>query len=101
MRAAEQAAAADDRARAAYRAGAHLPSAPAVLRLGRLRARARPAGNVVVAGCRDAAAARQLGFVETRSLGAALGMVHGMAEGAEPRIGWLLAPPYFPLRVRA
>jgi hypothetical protein len=55
-------------------------------------------GAVVVAGCRDSAAARQLGFVPTHGLPAALGMVHGIAGGS-PRIGFLLSPPYFPLRV--
>jgi hypothetical protein len=56
-------------------------------------------GAVLVAGCRDAAAARLLGFVPTHGLGAALAMAHGRA-GRPPRIGFLLSPPYFPLRVR-
>jgi hypothetical protein len=95
---AESAAAGDERALAAYRQGraCHplLPFAdwdacrPALSRL----------GAVLVAGCRDAVAARQLGFVPTHGLGAALAMAHGRAEGA-PRIGYLLAPPYFPLAV--
>ncbi|MGH3103114.1 MAG: lactate racemase domain-containing protein [Gaiellaceae bacterium] len=95
---AEQAAAADPRALEAYRAGraCHplLPfadweaCAPA---LGRL-------GAVLVAGCRDAVAARQLGFVPTHGVGAALAMAHGRAD-SPPRIGFLLSPPYFPLRV--
>jgi hypothetical protein len=49
---------------------------------------------VLVAGCRDAQAARQLGFVPVHSVGAALAMARG--TGAE-RIGFLLSPPYFPL----
>jgi hypothetical protein len=53
-------------------------------------------GAVVVAGCRDAAAARQLGFVPTRSASAALQMAYGRA-GGQARIGFLVAPPYFPL----
>jgi hypothetical protein len=57
-------------------------------------------GAVLVAGCRDAVAARQLGFVPTGGLGAALAMARGRADG-EPRIGFLLAPPYFPLAVTA
>ena len=95
---AERTAAADERALDAYRAGhgCHplLPFAdwagcqPA---LGRL-------GTVVVGACRDAAAARQLGFVPTHGVGAALEMATGVA-GGRPRIGFLLAPPYFPLRV--
>lgn len=96
--AAEQAAAADERAIDAYRAGhgCHplLPFAdwagcrPALTRL----------GTVVVGACRDATAARQLGFVPTHGVGAALEMATGVADGP-PRIGFLLAPPYFPLRV--
>jgi hypothetical protein len=94
---AEREAAADSRALDAYRAGraCHplLPFAewsacqPAIGRL----------GAVLVAGCRDAAAARQLGFVPTHGIGAALAMAHGRADGP-PRIGYLLSPPYFPLR---
>jgi Lactate racemase N-terminal domain len=96
---AEQEAAADERALTAYRDGraSHplLPFAewaacqPA---LGRL-------GAVLVAGCRDAMAARRLGFVPTRGIAAALEMAHGRSK-RPPRIGVLLSPPYFPLRVR-
>jgi hypothetical protein len=55
-------------------------------------------GAVLVAGCRDATAARQLGFVPTHGIGAALAMARGRAE-RPARIGFLLAPPYFPLQV--
>jgi hypothetical protein len=95
---AERAAVEDERAVDSYRAGRSchplLPfldwsaCAPAVGRL----------GAVIVAGCRDAVAARQLGFVPTQSVATALEMAHGRAGGA-PRIGFLLSPPYFPLRV--
>ena len=95
---AEQAAAKDDRALAAYRAGraCHpiLPYAdwescrPALDRL----------GAVVVAGCRDHQAARALGFVPTHGLSSALEMAHGRAGGSA-RLGLLLGPPYFPLEV--
>jgi hypothetical protein len=98
LAAVERAAVEDERAIAAYREGRSchplLPfadwagCAPA---LGRL-------GSVIVAGCRDAVAARQLGFVPARGLGAALEMAHGRA-GGEARVGYLLSPPYFPLRV--
>ena len=98
LAAAERAAATDERALAGYRKGrtCHplLPfadwagCAPA---LGRL-------GAVVVAGCRDAAAARQLGFVPAHGIGAALEMARGR-HGDDARIGFLLSPPYFPLRV--
>lgn len=94
----EKLAAADQRAIAAYREGRSchplLPfadwagCAPA---LGRL-------GSVIVAGCRDAVAARQLGFVPTRNLPAALEMAHGRV-GGKARVGYLLSPPYFPIRV--
>jgi hypothetical protein len=95
---AERAAHADEIARDAYRAGktCHplLPfadwagCAPALRRVGR----------VIVAGSRDAVAARTLGFVPTRGVGSALEMAHGVA-GGRARIGILLAPPYAPLIV--
>jgi hypothetical protein len=95
----EQDAARDPDLVAAYRAGrsAHplLPFAdwdactPSLERL----------GAVLVAGCRDAAAARRLGLVPTHGLSAALDMARGRA-GRSPRIGFILSPPYFPLEVR-
>ena len=95
---AERAAAADERSLAAYRAGrvCHplLPFAdwagcqPV---LGRL-------GQVIVAGSRDAVAARALGFVPSHSVTSALEMTHGVA-GGRARVGVLLAPPYPPLLV--
>jgi hypothetical protein len=95
---AERAAAADSRAVDAYRAGRSchplLPFAewaacgPAIAN----------AGTVLVAGCRDAVAARQLGFVPTHGLGPALEMADGVA-GGNARVGYLLGPPYFPLLV--
>jgi len=98
LRAAERAAAEDPRALAAYREGrtCHplLPFAdwascqPALVRL----------GAVLVAGCRDSAAARQLGLVPTHGLTAALEMARGRS-GPNARIGVLLAPPYFPIRL--
>ena len=97
---AEQAAATDERGLAAYRAGraCHplLPYAdweacrPAIDRL----------GAVVIAGCRDHQAARTLGFVPTHGIPPALEMAHGRA-GGQARIGYMLAPPYFPLEVGA
>jgi hypothetical protein len=95
---AEHTAAADPRAIRAYREGRtchpRLPFAdwddcrPALDHL----------GAVLVAGCRDSVAARQLGFVPTHGVAAALEMARGLA-GASPRIGFLLSPPYFPVRV--
>lgn len=57
----------------------------------------RRLGAVLVAGCRDATAARQLGLVPARGIGAALAMAHGHA-GGRARIGVALTPPFFPLR---
>jgi hypothetical protein len=98
LRDAEADAARDERALAAYRSGraCHplLPYAdwsgcgPALARLGR----------VIVAGCRDALAARALGFVPSHGIGSALEMAHGVA-GGRARVGILLAPPYAPLLV--
>jgi hypothetical protein len=93
---AERAAAADERALDAYRAGETVhPLLPfrdwngCQPALGRL-------GAVLVAGAGDAAAVRQLGFVPVHGLGAALEMARG--QGLR-RLGFLLSPPYFPLRV--
>ena len=95
---AERSAATEQRALRAYRAGqaCHplLPYAdwagcqPALSRLGR----------VIVAGSRDAIAARALGFVPSHSIPSALDMAHGVA-GGRARVGVLLAPPYAPLLV--
>jgi hypothetical protein len=97
---AERAAAGDPRAIDGYRAGRtchpRLPFAdwdacrPALDRL----------GTVIVAGCRDSAVARQLGFVPTHGVPAAIEMARGLA-GGDARIGFVLSPPYFPLRVGA
>jgi len=98
LSAAERNAAGDARALEAYRNGRSChPLLPFVdwdgcrPALGRL-------GHVLIAGCRDHAAARQLGFVPTHGMGAALTMVRGWSD-RPPRIGFLLSPPYFPLRV--
>ena len=53
-------------------------------------------GAVLVAGCRDAQAARQIGLVPVHNLPTALEMARG--RGAR-RIGYLVAPPYFPVTV--
>ncbi len=95
---AERTASGDERGLTAYRAGKSchplLPyadwagCAPALSRL----------GQVIVAGCRDAVAARALGFVPSHGMGSALEMAHGVA-GGRARLGILLAPPYAPLLV--
>ena len=93
---AERAAATDRRALEAYRTGQSVhPLLPfrdwnaCQPALGRL-------GAVLVAGAGDGTAVRQLGFVPVHGLNAAFEMARG--QGHE-RLGFLLSPPYFPLRV--
>ncbi|HEX7256277.1 MAG TPA: lactate racemase domain-containing protein [Gaiellaceae bacterium] len=94
---AERAAGADERAIEQYRAGrACHPLQPFAEWAGCLPAVER-LGAVMVAGSRDAVAARQFGFVPTRNLSTALAMARARAGGA-PRVGYLVAPPYFPIR---
>lgn len=98
LAAAEEAVAVDARAIEEYRAGSTVhPLLPF-----RDWESCRPAldrvGAVYVAGARDAAAVRQLGFVPIGGIGGALQMARGH-RGHDARIGFLLAPPYFPLRV--
>jgi Lactate racemase N-terminal domain len=93
---AERAAAADARAIAAYRDGRSChPLLPFVDWAGCAPALSR-LGAVLVAGCRDATAARLLGFVPTHGIGAALAMARGRGPD-HARTGFLLSPPYFPL----
>ena len=98
LAAARAAAGSDQRAIGAYRQG-HAPHpllpyvdwatcAPALAR----------AGRVLVAGCRDAGAARALGLVPTHNIPTAFEMARGVAGGTH-RVGVLLAPPYAPLVV--
>jgi hypothetical protein len=51
------------------------------------------AGRVIVAGCRDAGAARALGLVPSHNTATALAMAEGLA-GPEGRTGVILGPPY-------
>jgi hypothetical protein len=51
------------------------------------------AGSVIVAGCRDAGAARALGLVPSHNASTALAMARGVA-GPGSRTGVLLGPPY-------
>jgi hypothetical protein len=98
LAAAEAAAAADPRPLKAYRQG----RAPHPLLPYAEWAACQPAlsqlGRVIVAGCRDAGAARALGFVPSHSVATALEMAHGVSAG-RARMGVLLAPPYAPLVV--
>jgi hypothetical protein len=56
-------------------------------------------GRVLVAGCRDATAARALRLVPVHNLSTALAMAEGKS-GSAARIGFVLAPPFSPLVVR-
>jgi hypothetical protein len=51
------------------------------------------AGRVIVAGCRDAGAARALGLVPSHNMATALAMAEGLA-GPGGRTGVILGPPY-------
>jgi len=98
LTAAEEQAAADERHLAAYRAGRSChPLLPFADWAGCLPTLSR-VGRVIVAGSRDSAAARALGFVPSHSLSSALEMAHGLA-GGRARLGVLLGPPYPPLLV--
>ncbi|HEY6016835.1 MAG TPA: hypothetical protein VIU16_08625, partial [Gaiellaceae bacterium] len=94
----ERAAARDERARAAYRASRTVHPLEPFQVWSACDASLSRLGTVLVAGCRDAAAARQLGFVPAHGLAPALEMAAGVA-GGRARVGFLLAPPYFPLLV--
>ena len=98
LAAGRDAAAADERALAAYRGGqAPHPLLP-YTDWGACRPALDRAGRVLVAGCRDAGAARALGLVPTHSIAAALEMARGVAGGSD-RLGVLLGPPYPPVEV--
>jgi hypothetical protein len=94
LRDAERAAARDERGLDAYRAGRAVHPLQPFVEWSACDATANRVGAVLVAGCRDAQAARQLGFVPVHGLAPALAMARG--AGAE-RVGFLLSPPYFPL----
>jgi hypothetical protein len=96
LRQGERAAVRDERSLADYRAGRSVHPLEPFQVWSACDASLSRLGTVLVAGCRDAPAARQLGFVPVHGVGAALGMAR--SAGAE-RIGYLLSPPYFPLLV--
>ncbi len=96
MRDAERAALGDEQAIDDYRSGHACHPLQPFVEWSACDVAARRLGAVLVAGCRDATTARQLGFVPTHSLGAALEIAR--ARGAR-QIGYLLSPPYFPLVV--
>lgn len=98
LAAAEAAAVADARAIEEYRAGTTVHPLLPFRDWDACRPALERLGSVYVAGARDATAVRQLGFVPIGSLGSALQMARGEA-GPQACIGFLLAPPYFPLKV--
>ncbi|HEU5362124.1 MAG TPA: lactate racemase domain-containing protein [Gaiellaceae bacterium] len=98
MRTAEQEAQRDAAGIADYRAGRTCHPLQPFVEWSACDAAAHRLGAVLVAGCRDAQAARQLGLVPVHALGAALEMAHG--RGARS-IGYVVAPPFFPLSVAA
>jgi len=98
LAAAREAAASDTQALDAYRQGrAPHPLLP-YLDWASCAPALERAGRVLVAGCRDAGAARALGLVPTHNIPTALEMARGVAGGSH-RLGVLLAPPYAPLIV--
>ncbi|HVW90937.1 MAG TPA: hypothetical protein VHC01_15880, partial [Gaiellaceae bacterium] len=96
MRDAERAAMRDESAIADYRAGRACHPLQPFAEWSACDAAAHRLGAILVAGCRDAQSARQLGLVPVHGLGPALEMARG--RGAR-RIGYLVAPPYFPITV--
>lgn len=89
----EAAAARDRRAVAAYRSGtAPHPRRP-FADWDACAAMLERAGSVIVAGCRDAGAARALGLVPSHNVSTALAMARGLA-GDDARTGVLVGPPY-------
>jgi hypothetical protein len=90
------AAAADPRALDAYRAGQTCHPLLPFVEWEACRPALDRLGAVLVAECRDAAAARQLGFVPVHNVTAALELAYGRG-GADASVAFVLAPPYFPL----
>jgi Lactate racemase N-terminal domain len=98
LSAAEDAVVADAKALEEYRAGSTVHPLLPFRDWDACRPALERLGAVYVAGARDAGAVRQLGFVPIGGIGAALQMARGH-RGPDARIGFLLSPPYFPLRV--
>ena len=95
---AEAAVSTDDGAISRYRSGRTCHPRLPFVDWSAVAAQAERLGVVIIAGCRDAGAARQLGFVPSQSVGSGLDLALGRA-GDSGRVGFLLSPPYFPLRV--
>jgi hypothetical protein len=97
---AEHSAGADPHALERYRAGRSCHPLLPFADWAAVREQTERLGTVIVGGCRDAAAARHFGFVPARNASAALSLALGRA-GGQLRVGFLLAPPYSPIRVGA
>lgn len=89
----EAAAARDRRAIAAYRTGAAPHPRQPFADWDTCAALLERAGRVIVAGCRDAGAARALGLVPSHNAATAMAMARGVA-GESGRTGVVLGPPY-------
>ncbi|MHB8059813.1 MAG: hypothetical protein ACYDHO_03155, partial [Gaiellaceae bacterium] len=91
---------ADTRATSAYRQGQSChPLLPFADWEG-CRSAIERAGNVIVAGCRDATSVRQLGFIPSHGVGHALELASGLM-GESTRVGFMLGPPYAALRPKS
>ncbi len=101
MRDAEQAAVDDARAIADYRAGRACHPLQPFVEWSACDATAHRLGAVLIAGCRDAQAARQLGFVPVHGLGAALEMARGRGARADRLPARAAVLPARRLRLRA
>jgi hypothetical protein len=93
LRGFEAAAARDRRAIAAYQAGAAPHPRQPFADWDSCGALLERAGRVIVAGCRDAGAARALGLVPSHNTSTAMAMARGIA-GESGRTGVVLGPPY-------
>ncbi len=87
----------DERAIALYRQGQGCHPLLPFADWDSCRAALDRAATVVVAGCRDAVSARQLGFIPSHGVGHALELAVG-ATSENARVGIMLGPPYAALR---
>jgi len=88
---------ADERALALYRQGQSCHPLLPFADWEACRSAIDRAGSIIVAGCRDAAVARQLGFIPSHRVGHALELASG-SMGGGARVGFMLGPPYAALR---
>ena len=87
---AEAAASIDDRAISRYRGGRSCHPRLPFADWSAIEAQAARLGAVIIAGCRDAGAARQLGFIPSQSVGSAIDLALGRAGD---RAAWASCSP--------